>query len=356
VNKGASKSIRVSAFDNGGAISGYQWESSSSGADNSWGQVSRATESAYTVTINTPSTIYYRCSVTNACGTTPSDIYAITVHPCTAAPTITPQTKYAYAVQQNAVQVLEVKADGNGGNLSYLWQSSTTGADDSWGDISGTNSATYGIPTTALGTFHYRCIVSNACGPTTSETYAVVVSDCPGYVCTDCAFDYAAKYGSVSGDAAKGKKPETTNSNEGWAPDVPLGDADYIVNDVTLFGEFNPSSAGNLCVYKKDAGSEITWPVAVSACDTTLAGYSDWYLPNLRELRALYNALGGSGSSATGKASDFGTGGAALSGVVAYWSSTEVSAVNATFFAFKSGSRWYWPKSLKYNARCVRRM
>ncbi|MDR0863677.1 MAG: hypothetical protein LBO74_01940, partial [Candidatus Symbiothrix sp.] len=63
----------------------------------------------------------------------------------------------------------------NGGTLSYQWESSDTGAPDSWNPVGGAIDAAYNAPVTAAGTVYYHCIVSNECGNTTSPVFTVTV-------------------------------------------------------------------------------------------------------------------------------------------------------------------------------------
>jgi hypothetical protein len=64
----------------------------------------------------------------------------------------------------------------NGDNLSYQWESSSTGAIDSWTLIAGAENAAYNAPTTTIGVLYYHCIVSNECGNVTSPKFTVNVS------------------------------------------------------------------------------------------------------------------------------------------------------------------------------------
>jgi hypothetical protein len=70
---------------------------------------------------------------------------------------------------------LAVTANGNGGTLSYQWESSPTGAPDSWNPVDGAIDAAYNAPATAAGTVYYHCIVSNECGNSTSPVFTVTV-------------------------------------------------------------------------------------------------------------------------------------------------------------------------------------
>jgi hypothetical protein len=352
VNKGGtSPMLSVSANGHEQSVT-YKWITSTS-KDGTYQPANGSgyDKATYTVpSTSTAATTYYKCEVTNSCGTTTSGVYTVTVHPCTAAPKIT-TTTYKYTVVQDGMQDLTVSADDNGDtDLRYQWQTSTTG-NSSWGNIKDATSATYTIPTGALGTFYYRCEVTNACGTTPSKTYTVKVSDCPYYVCTDCAFDYAD---GISGDVAKGKKPSDTSVDEDWAPNVSLATQSYDENDEALFAEFTKANK-NLCVYKEDNTAPTTWPAAVTTCSGTIDGKIDWYLPNIHELRALYAALRIQGGNGTGTPEQFGEGGQALSSWQ-YWSSTEKDLYEANFLIYGNGTRSHGSKLAEFHVRCVRRM
>jgi hypothetical protein len=243
-------------------------------------------------------------------------------------------------------------------SVAYQWQSSATGEDNEWSDIDNAISS-YDAPTNAVSIIHYRCVVTTDCG-SVFRKWTVTVTDCPGYVCTGCAYDYSSTYDNVSGDIAKGKRPTTTDTDESWAPNVQISGESYTANDDDLFSAFT-SAGKDLCVYKTDGNSsggsqQATWPNAVRACGT-FDGISGWYLPNIRELRALYDALGGDGNSGTGLGSaedDFAGGFAMQSNY--YWSSTERAINIAHHFGFISGYRSANLKSTFYYVRCVRRM
>jgi hypothetical protein len=238
---------------------------------------------------------------------------------------------------------------------SYTWTlpSGLTGSSTTNSiEITGATEGTY-----AAGTI--TVTATNACGTSVAQSSSLAVTvappACPGYVCTNCAYDYSERYGNTSGDRAKGKKPTQNANDESWSPNVSIENQHYVSSDADLFDAFTPANK-HLCVYKMEGSKNGTenWVTAVTACSGTFDSYADWYLPNLRELRALYNALGGSGSSVTSPATVFGNDGAAMNGN--YWSSTEHKASEAHTFNFSNGYRSYSTKSNKNYVRCVRRM
>ncbi|MDR2622723.1 MAG: DUF1566 domain-containing protein [Dysgonamonadaceae bacterium] len=207
---------------------------------------------------------------------------------------------------------------------------------------------------------------NNACGSSADQSSADAVTvnafSCPGYVCVGCAFDYSANHGSVPGDASKGQTLTGANTDEDDTrfpnlDDTALGNQGYTSTDATS-GKLSvafTSANKDLCVYKVDVSGTKEWWAAVNACNVTYDGFSGWYLPNLRELHAIYEAFGGDGGRVSGSADMFGEGGVPMSAEL-YWSSTEHSRANGYFFYFYDGSRFRNSKTTRYFARCVRRM
>jgi hypothetical protein len=289
---------------------------------------------------------YYYCTVKSDYSDVEavSDLFTVTVCVPPAQPgTISGST----SVTSGATgQIYSVEAVDEA--TSYEW---TLPSGSGWTGSSTTNSITVTVGTLG-GDISVKA--KNSCGSSGAQTQTLTVIVCPGYVCVGCAYDYVD---NTPGDGAKGQTPSSTNTDETWAPNLQIGDLVYTATDNALFNAFTSTSVGNLCVYKVNgnSGSVTDWPNAVQACNGAKDDFSDWYLPNLRELRALYNALGGSGSSATGSASDFGTGGAAMQFSL-YWSSTEDSSDNAYYFDFDNGNRLNYGKTTNLYVRCVRRM
>ena len=126
----------------------------------------------------------------------------------------------------------------------------------------------------------------------------------------------------------------------------------YITNsDGTFYGEsveFIPinenvvlvSSIG-LMVQKCDISSGSTWSEAITLCEnSTLGGYTDWYLPSRGELDALYENK----TSIGGFSDNY------------YWSSTVYFSGNAWDQLFGNGNQNNNNKSYSERVRCVRRI
>ncbi|MDR2621841.1 MAG: DUF1566 domain-containing protein [Dysgonamonadaceae bacterium] len=296
-----------------------------------------------------------------ASGQTPGTPYGVRIIDCSAAP-VQPGTITIDPAIVGRNSAFTASIDTVPGATSYIWTipsgltpTGTQNTTEPRITITGVKNGTY-----TAGSIKVKA--KNTCGLSVDResTVAVTVKElsCPGYICTNCAFDYSSDYGSVPGDASKGRAPTTTNTDENdtWSPNVKIGDKEYIGDDAIFFKAFT-SANKDLCVYKVDgnSGNITNWATAVSACNGQIDGKSDWYLPNLRELRALYNSLGGRGSSATGTAATFGDGGAAMLSSY-YWSSTEHSDNRANYFYFGDGHRYNHIKKTNLSMRCVRRM
>ncbi|MDR0681913.1 MAG: DUF1566 domain-containing protein [Dysgonamonadaceae bacterium] len=278
--------------------------------------------------------------------------------PCSGLPEITEtsDSEVLSRVGTTAPELTVTVNDKGDSGLTYRWQRSANGL-TGWTEASGeATTASYTVPNSVKGTFYYRCMVKNDCGTVSSPVFKVMVHNCPGYVCTGCAYDYPSDAGNV----AKDYTPTTTDTDETWAPNVKIGALSYTPEDTQLFDAFI-STGKDLCVYKTDANIDsynyAAWPNAVSACSEMSDGADDWYLPNLRELRALYDALGGNGNSDTGTGSSDDFAGDSPMRSNEYWSSTEYSENSyAYYFTFSTGSRYYYYKTGNLYVRCVRRM
>jgi uncharacterized protein (TIGR02145 family) len=80
VNKNATLQLTVSANGNGDNNQSYQWKSSATGNDGSWGLAGGDnTAATYSVSTGSAGMLHYRCEVSNSCGTSFSDTYKVQV-------------------------------------------------------------------------------------------------------------------------------------------------------------------------------------------------------------------------------------------------------------------------------------
>jgi regulation of enolase protein 1 (concanavalin A-like superfamily) len=135
----------------------YQWQRNTV-------DIAGANSASYTtpVTVLGDNGASYRCVVRNAFGTATSNGATLTVLDPLAPPTITQQPA-AQNVTTGQTATFTVGASGVG-TLTYQWQKNTV-------NIAGALAASYTTPPTSLADSGsiFRCIVSNANGPTTSN-------------------------------------------------------------------------------------------------------------------------------------------------------------------------------------------
>jgi len=216
---------------------------------------------------------------------------------------------------------------------------------------------------------------------------------CDGYIVPGGAFNYTT--------VATTGAPGTANAAGDWAATAVLTstwDSTQQNNGIkmvsTMMGRWsdNGSSSpyitnyfsptgGDLCFYKRDAfystgnTKKVTnWKDALEACKSGAGADGDpnsgWYLPNLMELKKLYDVLPGAGGSAKpGTSTQWGTGNnsdtlnitssGSSSTSTSYWSSTEIdrSGGYATEFSngYRNGNNKSAFEKLSYS-RCVKRM
>ena len=96
-----------------------------------------------------------------------------------------------------------------------------------------------------------------------------------------------------------------------------------------------------------DDGSTRTWQDALSHCEgLSLAGYSDWGLPDVKKLESIADHTVIDPAIDTTFFPD-----AASNG---YWSATTAGAVNAFYVKFSDGLLWSGDKTFEAYVRCVR--
>jgi hypothetical protein len=193
---------------------------------------------------------------------------------------------------------------------------------------------------------------------------------CEGWICVGCAYDYSAQ-SSVSGAGAPGYySVSTPASNTSFSYTsikqgllVYSGAPDSVRSFDTTTDNTYFAPVGDLCVYKKDTPA-TDWANGVNNCRSgmyTNSAADTWYLPNERELFAIYMGLPGTnGSAKTGTAALFG--GAADAQPMGtfgwYNSSTEYTATRNYLVKFSDGTKYITTpsKGSSYYSRCVSRL
>ena len=182
---------------------------------------------------------------------------------------------------------------------------------------------------------------------------------CDGAVIVNGAYDYVS--GSLAGDGAKAGGA-ANNGDASWSPNLSISTGVY---NATVLNSFFTAANKDLCVYKANGNSSKTdWMTAVNNCANGKYADGDasagWYMPNERELQAIYNALGGSGGQAINfaniKAPSYVASASNPMINNKYWSSTENSKSVVYNWGFGKGPRASTNKTNKHYVRCVRRM
>ena len=124
---------------------------------------------------------------------------------------------------------------------------------------------------------------------------------------------------------------------------------DVMAGDFTDNGDGTVTDDNTGLMWQQGEGGKKTWEDAISYCENlSIAGYTDWRLPNKNELNSiidyeLYNPAIDTTYFPGTNASY-------------YWSST-TKADNSSFawrVYFSHGYVVYWDKSSSYDVRCVR--
>jgi uncharacterized protein (TIGR02145 family) len=261
--------LSVSASGEGSLT--YQWQSSTDGVDD-WSNVSIG---GNTNTYNAPTaaanagTTYYRCRVSNECGSVFSPKFEVRVVACTQAPTITsPTVDQTRSVAKTGTLALDVAASANGGTLSYSWETSNDGINNWNPVVSNGASAAYTVPATTEGTYYYRCAVSNECGPTVSVKFTVTVHPCTAApeitTAAQYSFEINKNVSQSLGVTADGKGSGSMTyqwKSSASGADGPWQNANGTGNTTTAY-TVPTTTAGTVC-YK----CEVT-----SSCGTTSSG------------------------------------------------------------------------------------
>lgn len=156
----------VAVSDDETATLSYQWQI----LDNeTWLNVSGATESSYVVPTSGLKEDSYRCQVTSdKGGSATSTTATVTVSSDTVTISVQPQSATGNTGDVITLSVT-ASSDVQGATLSYQWQIKNGSTYD---DISGATSSTYTVPTTTAGTQRYRVVITSDKGGTATSNYA----------------------------------------------------------------------------------------------------------------------------------------------------------------------------------------
>ena len=289
-----------------------QWQLSIGGGT-SFADIAGATASTYTTaaTVAGDSGKKYRVIATNASGTATSNVAALTVNLPVAPSFTTHPSSRSFAAPATAT--FTVAASGTP-VPTLQWQESTDNG-VIWANIAGATTAGYTTPATAItdNGKQFRAVASNSAGMANSNAAVLTVGviALPKTGRTTC-FDASGGPVVCTGTGQDGElQTGVVEPNPRFT--VGAGATAECVTD-NLTG----------LMWTKDANLPAgtkTWQQALDyANGLTLCGFSDWRLPNRKELRSLVN----------------------------YSLSTNAATLNAQGFANVQSS-FYWSSSSNFN-------
>jgi hypothetical protein len=263
-----------------------QWEVSTDGIDGNYTAISGATSTTYTFEpTQVESGNYYEAVFTNLAGTATSDPALLTVTVPLAAPTITEQP-VSQAVIAGGSATFTAAAAGNPTPTTVQWQVSTDGG-DTWGNVSGANSASYGLFATTPGEtgWQYRAMFTNSQGSATTNAVTLIVGS-----------NGETTY-NWSGYAAMGGVGEFNQVTGDWTvptASCPTGATTYSSEWIGIDGATSPSV--------EQDGTD-------SDCASGTPRYYAWYelfpLPSVTIPAATYHVSQGDSMSASVSSSGF---------------------------------------------------
>ena len=180
VNDTAETLTVTATVTDGGTLS-YQWYKSAS-VDGKYTAVSGADKKDFTPETSVAGTTYYKCVVTNTLNektaSIDSAIFTVTVIEAgEATPPEVSGTK-EYTVEINKEETLVVTAKSlDGGELSYKWSKSSDNT--TFEDLADEKASSLVIKPTEVGTFYYKCVVTNSVeidGETKTATSEIVIT------------------------------------------------------------------------------------------------------------------------------------------------------------------------------------
>ena len=203
---GNTVSLSVTAVN----ATSYQWQIATASYSGPYTNISAATSSGYSSPVLSSKT-YYQVLVTNAYGTTTSDVASIFVTAAPAAGAIT-GTSPICAGQSGTYSIAAVS-----GATSYTWSYGGTGATITNGT---TNSASVAFSSTATsGTLSVTA--NNSCGAGAASTLAITVSATPFINAMTAVACSGSAFSSIPVDVTNGIVPSGTTYS--WSAPVVTG-------------------------------------------------------------------------------------------------------------------------------------
>lgn len=202
-----------------GSVANYRWDSSPTGAVNSWSSTG-VTTAGYTFPAGLVATTYYRrATISTTCpGEAYSNTVMITVTPAVAAGTVAANQVVCYNTTP-----APLTSTGAGATTNYRWDSSTDG--NTW-DTTGVTTAGYTFPAPLVATRYYRrATISGSCeGYTATITITVLAETTAGSISGDqniCMDNAPAAIGPGTAGSGAGtvtyKWEMSTNNGASWS-------------------------------------------------------------------------------------------------------------------------------------------
>jgi hypothetical protein len=165
---------QIAASTGLGALT-YQWQSSTTGCAGPWTTIGGATSSTYDAASVSGATYFQRITISTLNGA-----------PCSAASNcilVTANSVTGGVISGNRTvcsggdpAAFTVTVASTGANLSYQWQSSTTGGAGPWTDILSATSPTYDVPGPVTATTYYQRVTFGTIGAATCQALSNFVT------------------------------------------------------------------------------------------------------------------------------------------------------------------------------------
>ena len=168
----AATALSVEATASAGELS-YQWYSCDDAEQTNAAIIDGETNASYAPETSETGSFYFFCRVTDTNGTTDSNVATITVSNA-YAPIVTPTA--------SSVEVLQYEGTTLGVTIDAIpaatvqWYSCDDAEKSNPASISGATSATYSPSTSAIGTFCFYAVATNAAGSTASDVITLTVN------------------------------------------------------------------------------------------------------------------------------------------------------------------------------------
>ena len=322
LSTGAVSALTCSASDADGDTLTYSW-STASGTISGTGAIVNWTAPA------SSSTYIINVTVTDGHGGSAQSSVNVTVTKLNNSPLISSLVANPTSILTSAATTITCSAsDADGDTLTYSWSAVS-------GTISGTGSAITWTAPAAASTYVINVTVSDGQGGTAQLSVNVVVAAPSNNALPDTGQtgSYTTTFGEDHDYQPAAAQMSYTDNGNGTITD----------NRTDLIWVKDGNSAG--C----NNGAVLTWEQALTFCEgLSYAGYSDWRLPNIRELESIVNngeplpaitVLSFPNTKSSG-----------------YWASTtDVGSTSlAWIINFNGGDIALGSKTTSYYVRCVR--